>query len=216
MRRASRWALALTAAAASVALAAGCGSSGGDVASVPAAPGAPLADRLLTADELGIPGFSATREPVVAQGAVESSAGDPCDARRMHDVRALQEAGLEARVRRSFESGDGGGALNNVWQFATPAGPAAVKKAFIAELKMDWPGCDEGVTTTAFDTRTLDDPPGATVTHAIETGRDKPSEAWNVWFTDGRFLYVVGAVGSGVTEEAVVAAAQRAYDKREG
>jgi hypothetical protein len=152
---------------------------------------------------------------VEPQDAVESSAGDPCTARREHDVKTLREAGLEARVRRSFES-DGGGALSNVWQFATPAGPKAVKKAFIAELNQDWPGCDEGVTTTAFDTRTLDDPPGATVTHAIETGRDQPSEAWNVWFTDGRFLYVVGAAGPGVTEEAVVAAAQRAYDKREG
>ncbi|HMN98272.1 MAG TPA: hypothetical protein PKD59_02555 [Miltoncostaeaceae bacterium] len=215
MRRASRWAVALTAVAASVALAAGCGASDGNVASVPAAPGAQLADRLLSAEELGIPGFTATREPVEPQDAVESSAGDPCAARRMHDVRMLQEAGLQARVRRSFESGDGG-ALSIVQQFATPAGATAAQKAFVAGLDRDWPGCDEGVTTTAFDTTTLDHPPGATLAHTVQTGRDVPGEAWNVFFTDGRFLYTVGAIGTGVTRDAVVAAAGRAYDKRAG
>jgi hypothetical protein len=208
-------AVALTAVAASVALAAGCGASGASVASVPAAPGLPLADRLLTADELGIPRFTATREPVEPQDAVEASAGDPCTARRMHEVRVLQEEGLQARVRRSFVSDDGG-ALSIVQQFATPAGAEAVRTAVIADLRRHWPGCDEGITTTAFGTSTLDHPPGATLVHTVQTGSDQPGEAWNVFFTDGRFLYTVGAVGTGATEEAVVAAAVRAYDKREG
>jgi hypothetical protein len=52
--------------------------------------------------------------------------------------------------------------------------------------------------------------------HTVQTGNDQPGEAWNVFFTDGRFLYTVGAVGPGASEQAVVAAAQRAYDKRDG
>ena len=213
MGPARRWAVALTGVAASVALAAGCGSSGGSVASVPAAPGAPLADRLLTADELGIPGYSATREPVEPQDAVDSEAGDPCTARRTHEVQLLQKEGLQARVRRSFTSEDGG-ALSIVQQFATPAGAQATRTALIADLHRRWLGCDASIATTDFDTRRLDQPPDAILVHTVQTGNGQPPEAWNVFFTDGRFLYTVGAVGTGASRQAVVAAAQRAYDKR--
>ena len=67
MRCAVRWAVALAAVAVAAGLA-GCGGGEDEAAvSVPAAPGAPLTERVLAADELGIAGFTGAGGDVEAR-----------------------------------------------------------------------------------------------------------------------------------------------------
>ena len=210
MRGAVRWVITMSLVAAAVGVVTGCGTDTSAGVSVPAAPGAPLVERVLTTDELGIPGYQASREPVVPVGAKDFLAGD-CPEVRDASLKVLDAAGLEAAVRRGFTA-DGGGGLSAVWQFATPAGATAWTKEVLDQTKTD-PGSaciPKGVVQTGWDTRPVAGLPGGILEHATQTTPDGRSEAWNLLFTDGRFAYVVGTAGApGRVEPAQVEAAAR-------
>ena len=217
MSGAARWAATATVIAAVAGMASACGAGGG-TASVPAAPGAPLTDRVLGANELGLAGYTASREPVVAQGPDDAEAGEPCRAVREESLKVLRASGFQASARRGFEA-DHGGALSAVWQFATTAGATAWEKQVLAQAGRTYPGCvATGVTQTAFRVRPFAGLPAGALTYSSQTTPDGPSEAWNLFFRDGRFVYVVGAAGAPgrVTATAVIDAARRQWQRRNG
>jgi hypothetical protein len=197
-----------------IGLLAGCG--GGD-AVVPTAPGAPVADRVLGADELGLPGFSAAGEVEVVTSVEAALEGEECAPVRDASTRALEAADFEAVARRGF-SADRGGAVSVVWQFATPAGAVAWNRETLAQNRDPKEECFPDVTRTGFESRMVPGLPGGTLTNVTQVVESGPSEAWNVLFTDGRFAYVVGAAGppGTVTSEGVIAAAKRQYARRQG
>jgi hypothetical protein len=214
-----RWgaAAATTAAAAMVAIAAGCGGAGGAAVSVPAAGGAPLVDRVLGPGDLGIPGYTASREPVVAQGLPGPEAADPCAPRRDVETRDLRENGFQATARRAYEA-DRGGAVSAVWQFASTTGAARAERAFVLHARLTFPGCDAGIRRTGHTEDAVPGLPGGMIAHDTQTGPDGPGEAWNAYFRDGRFVYLVGAAGppGRATEAGVLMAANRAWARRDG
>ena len=216
MRGAARWLTVLTTVAATAGVVAGCG--GGDTSvSVPSAPGAALTDRVLTAAELGIPGYTASREPVVAQTAEDFLAGD-CPAERDASLAVIKQSGFQAAARRAFTADNGGG-LSAVWQFATPAGATRWTRANLAQTGKAYPGCvPKGVRQTSYAVRPVAGLPEGRLTHATQTGPDGPSEAWNVLYTDGRFAYVVGTAGAPgrVSSAQVTDAARRQWQRRNG
>ena len=216
MRRAARWAGALSAAAAAAAVVSGCGA-GADAVSVPAAPGAALTDRVLSTEDLGIPGFTASREPLVAQDADGLEAG-ACAAEREASLKVLGSVGFQAGVRRPFTADNGGG-LSAVWQFATPAGATRWNRAVLDQIPRPLKGCvPSGVTQTSYSTSRLAGLPNGVLTHATENTPDGRTEAWNILFTDGRFAYVVGTAAppGTVSSAQLKAAAQRQWERRDG
>jgi hypothetical protein len=214
-----RWgaAAATTAAAAMVAIAAGCGGAGDAAVSVPVAPGAPLVDRVLGPGDLGIPGYTASREPVVAQGLPGPEAADACAPRRDVETRDLRDNGFQATARRAYEA-DGGGAVSAVWQFASTTGAARAERAFVLHARLTFPGCDAGIHRTGHSDCAVPRLPGGIIAHDTQTGPDGPGEAWNAYFRDGRFVYLVGAAGppGRVTAASVLTPARRQWTRRNG
>jgi hypothetical protein len=217
MTGSARWAAAFAAIAAVAGGTSACGG-GGTTASVPAAPGAALTDRVLGASELGLAGYTASREPVVAQGTEDAEAADSCRPIRDESLKVLRGSGFQAAARRGFQA-DHGAALSAVWQFATPAGASAWEKEVLAQTQRTYPGCvPAGVTRTAYRARRFAGLPAGTLTYASQTAPDGSSEAWNLLFTDGRFVYEVGVVGAPgrVSSAAVIGAARRQWQRRNG
>jgi hypothetical protein len=217
MAIAIRWAALMVGLSVVAGTATACGG-GGASASVPAAPGASLTARVLQAGELGVPGYTASREPVVAQNAADAEASDSCAAERDDSLRVLRASGFQATARRSFEASNGGG-ISGVWQFATPSGAATWERTVLTQTAKAYPGCvPQGVTRTGYQLRRIQGLPAGTLTHATQSGPDGPGEAWNVVFTDGRFVYVVGVAGHAgqVRAAEVIGAARHQWQRRNG
>lgn len=215
MRRAGRWAMALTTALVAAGVA-GCGG-GDDAVSVPDAPGAPLTERVLAADELGIAGFEGDAGAVEAREPADMLAGE-CAQERTRSLEVLEANGVQAVARRGFTAREGGG-VSIAWQFSTPAGAAAWQEEVIRQSADPVPECQPAdVTRTGFETTPVAGLPHGTAMHITQTSSDGAGEAWNVLYTDGRFANVVGAVGrpGTVTEEMVVDAATRQWERRGG
>ena len=217
MRGAVRWAVALAAAVVAAGLV-GCGGGEDEAAvSVPEAPGAPLTERVLAADELGIAGFTGAGGDVEAREPADLLAGE-CAQERARSLEVLDANGVQAVARRGFTAGEGGG-VSIVWQFSTPAGAAAWQEEVIRQSEDPVPECQpDDVTRTGFETTPVAGLPNGTAMHITQTSSDGAGEAWNVLFTDGRFANVVGAVGppGTVTEQMVVDAATRQWERRAG
>ncbi len=151
MRGAVRWAVALAAAAVAAGLV-GCGGGEDEAAvSVPEAPGAPLTERVLAADELGIAGFTGAGGDVEAREPADLLAGE-CAQERARSLEVLDANGVQAVARRGFTAGEGGG-VSIVWQFSTPAGAAAWQEEVIRQSEDPVPECQpDDVTRTGFET----------------------------------------------------------------
>ena len=216
MRR-IRVTIALLATTAAAVVLSACGGGGDAAVTVPDAPGAPLAARVLGEEELGIAGYAAAGSEVTPKDPETFLSGE-CTTERERALQVLDANGVEAVARRSFTAPEGA-ALSNVWQFSTPAGARAWQEEVVRQSAHPAPECvPDGVTRTAFDTHPVEGLPDGEAMRIAQTADDGPAEAWNVLFTDGRFAYVVGAVGppGTVTEEAVVSAARRQWARRDG
>jgi len=218
--------MALALAVATLVAAVGCG--GGDsnasattaadtTPSVASTSGAALTDRVLAADEFGIPGFVGSNEPVVSQDPKDFLDGN-CAEANAETLAAITASGAQAAARRGFEGNNSGG-LSAVWQFSTPAGAAIWNKVALAQSAKTYEAClPKGVKRTGYNVQAVAGLPRGYVAHFTESTPDGAGEGYNVIFTDGSFAYQVGASGlAGQIKAAwVIDAARRQWARRNG